>query len=209
MATWRETKPTNTDPLDEFPSLLTGQAVAFRQAIEKHSYWTDASGASAGIPRLSDGSPGPGSARAFYAPASSLSTALSATKALAGRLFVTSDTHRLYAYTSTATLQLGAENLIAYYGASYATITAGTRILTQSSNTSIPINSRVTVAFPTPYAVTPTLQVTAGSTLTTDLFHASVFASTATNVTLVVNRVFGSSATTCTVWWRSHGTVAL
>src|SRR5438270_159642 len=105
MVTWRESKPITTDPLSEFPSVLTAQAIAFRQAIEKHSFWTDASGLSAGVPRLSDGSAGPGTARAFFAIASSASTALGATKPLAGRLFVTSDTKQLVGYlSSTSTI---------------------------------------------------------------------------------------------------------
>lgn len=208
MAIWHETKPIGSDPLSEFPSVMTDQAIAFRQAVEKHSFWTDSSGVSAGIPRLSDGSAGPGSARAFFAPASSLSTAVSATKALSGRLFVTSDTHRLYGFASNATTLLGSREAIVYFGPSQATISSGSRVLVQMSSTSVVINSPTTIAFPTAFNATPTVQVQAGSTLTTDLYTGVVQTSGTTNVTVTVARVIGS-LNTCTLYWRAHGYVAL
>ena len=63
MPIFNENKPLATDLLNELPSLLTTNAIVFRQNVEKHSFWTDASGVSAGIPRLSDGSAGPGGAQ--------------------------------------------------------------------------------------------------------------------------------------------------
>lgn len=210
MATWHEQKPVATDPLSEFPSVMTDQAIAFREAVEKYSFWTDASGASAGIPRLSDGSAGPGVARAFYGTASSLSTALSASKPLAGRLFVTSDTHRLYGFPSSTstTVQLGAEQLVVYYGPSATTMVSNTRVLVQSSSASIVINSRNTIAFPTSYTGTPTVQLQAGSTVTTDLYQPVLLTSGTTNFALTLARLIGS-LNTATIFWRSHGTVTL
>src|SRR2546425_1254032 len=96
MTIWRDDKPTASDiPNGDLASLLTTQKTAFHEAIGKHFYWTEASGASAGIPRLSDGSFGPGSARAFYGTASQVS----GTNCDA-RLMVTSDTSRFYAVGS-------------------------------------------------------------------------------------------------------------
>lgn len=206
---YRETKPEATDLLSELPSVLTGQAIAFRQAIERHSFWTDSSGLSAGLPRLSDGSAGPGSARAFFDVASSASTALATVKPLAGRLYITSDTSRFLIYSgSNTTVPLGGNLAIVYGGDSLATIAAGTRFLAQSSNTSVVVNSRTTVPFPTTYNVAPRITVAPGSATTTDFFTAAVLGSTTTNVTLSAVRVYGSS-NTCTIWWRSTGTVNL
>src|SRR5437867_3933422 len=130
MANWNEAKPSGGDLLSDFPSEMTTQAVAFRQGIEQLVYWTQSSGVSAGVPAYGAVTP-PGGFRAFFAPESSLSTALSTTKPLSGRLFVASDTSRLYGFTSTGTLALGGKNSIVFVGPALATIPTNTRVLVQ------------------------------------------------------------------------------
>ena len=126
---WNEQKPQPTDiPNLDLPSLITGNKIAFRQAVEKHSFWTDSSTNSIGQTRLSDGSFGPGSARAYFDVQSNVSTVDAASKDLGGRLFVTSDTSRLFGYGASPIL-LGSKNAIVYQTGSQATIPAGNRIL--------------------------------------------------------------------------------
>src|SRR5574341_1414210 len=124
---WQENKPTGTDLLKELPAFLRSQATTIRTFLEQHFYWTQSSGASAGVPLLSDGSAGPGSARAFYGPQSEVSAAPS------GKLMVTSNTSRLFGLTSDSSHLLGSRLAIVRTrdGASVETITAGTRWLAQ------------------------------------------------------------------------------
>lgn len=205
---WQELKPGPNDPLSELPSVLTGNAIIFRQSIEKHSYWTDSSGVSAGITRLSDGSFGPGAARAFFDTQSNLSTTLSATKPLTGRLYITSDTKRLYTFSSSgATVWLGGKNTMVYLGGSTATIQSNTRVLTQIGSVStIPGSS--TVTFPTAYSVAPVVQLMPMSSQTTYMTTANANVVATDHFSLSLKTVFGATETT-TVMWRSHGTVAL
>ena len=213
MSIWRETKPTNSDPLNEYPSVMTTQAIAFRQAVEKHSYWTDSSGNSKGDMRLSDGSFGPGSARAFFDVESNCSSTVSTTKALSGRLYITSDTSKFLGYSSANTALLGGNSVVVWMP-SAATIAAGSRVLVQTGSLSGDTGGAVIglggniIAFPTAYSAVPEVQVQEYSLGTTDIFTSAVTKSTTTNFVLRVSRVWGSKSTT-TVVWRAIGTVAL
>ena len=209
--TWIETKPESTDPLFELPSVLTQNAIALRTGLEKFSFWTDSSGLSAGIPRLSAASFGPGAARAFYDVESSLSTAFSTTKPMAGRFYLASNVGRLYGFTGTATLQLGGANVIVWQP-SAATIQSNTRVLCQTGS----VNSvsggagRMPVTFPSQYSVAPTVQATVLSLGTTDLIDATVTSITTSGCSIGFQALMTSaSATSHTVLWRSIGTVAL
>ena len=70
---WVENRPQGNDPLRETDELLRSQKREISVGVGKHFFWTESSGASAGEPRLSLGSNGPGSARAFYGTQSQLS----------------------------------------------------------------------------------------------------------------------------------------
>ena len=203
--TWRESKPASGDKLSELPSVLTAQAIAFRQGIEKHSFWTDSSGASAGIPRLSLNSFGPGAARAFYDLESNLSSDVSATKPLAGRLFVAADTRRFYGYTSNTTVSLGGTQAVVYQT---PTLVSDARILVQTGSASVS-GSATTIAFSIAYSQAPTLQVTPLSTSNQSMYTAAILASTTTNFTALVRNQWGGGTVATTLLWRSHGTVAL
>jgi len=210
---WTEVKPTASDPLRELPSVLTAQAIVFRQNVEKHSYWTDSSGVSAGDMRLSDGSFGPGSARAFFDVESNVSSTVSAVKPLAGRLYITSDTSKLYGYSSGNSILLGGNNALVWQP-SAATITSNTRVLVQTGILSGQTGGAVigisgnTIAFPIAYSVVPAVQVQEFSLGTTDIFSSAVTRPTTTSFVLRVSRIWGSQSTT-TVIWRSIGTVSL
>lgn len=207
MANWNELKPGAHDPLSEFPSAVTTNAIAFRTGLEKHSFWTDSSGVSAGIPRLSDGSFGPGSFRAFFAPLSSLSTAASTAKPLAGRLYITSDTSRLYGFTSTGTVPLGSRNIVVFIGTSGTTILSGVRTLVQTGSLlSVPGSS--TVTFGTAYAVAPLVEIQVQSSGTTHFGSAKANTVTATTFSSSLSAVYGDNSA-MTILWRSIGTVAL
>jgi hypothetical protein len=217
---WSDGFPSPSDsPDNRLASLLTTQKVAFRTAIEKHSFWTDSSLASAGIPRLSMNSFGPGSCRAYFAPASSLSTHAAADKAITGRLFVTSDTSRLYTWMipnasyglldDQYTVLVGGKNAIVWKP-STATITPNFRVMVQNGTSVCTVGSRNTIDLPLGYAATaPAIQLQAMSTVTTDLVNIALIASTRTNFTVSALTVFGSTATSFSVMWRSHGTAAL
>jgi hypothetical protein len=207
---WNENKPAANDPLNELPSVLTANAIAFRQAIEKHSYWTDGSGVSAGQTRFSDGSFGPGSFRAFFDVQSSLSTAQSAVKPLAGRLFLTSDTQRLFGFASNATMPLGSKNMIAFVGGSAATLQSNTRVLVQNGTVVCAAAGAgsATITFDTAYSVAPIVQLMPMSAATTILVVAQANTVSTTGFSLSLSTVFGGSSN-FTVMWRSYGTVVL
>lgn len=211
MTVWRESKPEPGDLLSDFPSVMTSNAVAFRQAVEKHSFWTDSSGASAGIPRLSDGSFGPGAARAFYANESSLSTAFVTQKAMSGRLYVARNTGNFYGFTSTATLPLGGANAVVWQP-SAATIPSNTRVLVQTGNVAAILPGAVglqPVTFATQYSVAPKVQATILSLGTTDLLQAFVTSITTSGCSIGCYQIMSASNASHTAYWRSHGTVAL
>lgn len=209
MPQWHETKPASNDLLAEFPSVMTDQAIAFREAIEKHSFWTDSSGLSAGQSRLSDGSAGPGAARAFFDVASNLSSTLSTTLPLAGRLYVTSDTTRLYGYTSDTTVLLGAKNVLAYFaGGSSATIASNTRYLVQIGTASCSSLTQA-VVFGTAFAAAPAVQVSPIATSAPTLAVGQATSITSSGFSIALRSPFGGSTTTTTAMWRAIGTATL
>ena len=214
---WNEQKPVPTDLPDlGLASLITSNKLAFRQGIEKHSFWTDSSTNSIGVPRLSDGSAGPGAARAYYDVQSRASEPASPSKALAGRLFVTSDTTRFFGYIDfvggvfgTHITPLGGKNLVTYLP-SFATIAQNTRNLVQYGQ-SLNSTSRTTVAFPSAYSVAPKVQLTLLSDGTANPANFGVvglLTSGTTNFAFQCATLFGS-VSNFSVLWRSHGTVSI
>lgn len=205
---WHELKPAAGDPLSEFPSVMTDQALTLRQGLEQHLFWTESSGASAGIPRFVDGSAGPGAARAFFDVESNASSQVSATKALGGRLFVASDTSRFFAYAPSGHSVLAGSASAIVHATSTATIPTNTQVLVQLGAFSIVSTSTTTTAFPSAYSAAPFVQLMPMSTGTTNLWNAALLGSTTTNFTVRLGVIFGS-ASPLTVYWRSHGSVAL
>ena len=205
---YREDKPASGDLLSDFPSMLTANVIAFRQAVEKHSFWTDSSGASAGIPRLSNGSFGPGSARAFFDVASNASVTLAASKPLDGRLYIASDTKYLSGYTSSSqTILLGSPKAIVYFP-SNATITAGSRVLVQIGLVSVSSQTQ-NVTFGTQYSVTPMVQVSPLASGAAEIVVPQVTSRTSSAFSVRVLSVFGGSTATRNAMWCSIGTVVL
>lgn len=204
MPNWRDNKPSGTDPLSEYPSVLTNQKAAFRAAIEKHLFWTDSSGASAGIPRLSDGSFGPGAARAFYGPASQVSAV-----SVNVKLMLTSDTSRFYVLGSGTSVLLGGKNAIVSGAPNSPTITAGCRVLVQSSYVTNVTTAATSVAtYPVAYAVAPIIMLTAAGSVATHGWRPYMTPGSPSATTLGIG-VAGLAGSACTVFWRSEGTVPL
>lgn len=213
--TWIERKPTQTDiPNAELSSLLTSNKQTFRAAVERYSFWTDSSGVSAGIPRFSATSAGPGGFRAFFDVESNTSSALTSVKALSGRLYLTSDTGILYGYgststlSSTATILLGGYNAVVYTDNSFTTIGTRQRVLTQQGVASCASGSVTTIAFPSAYSAAPVVQLTAYTSAIANLYNVSLKTSGTTNFSVLPIAVWGT-ASPLTVVWRSHGSVAL
>ena len=217
---WSDGFPSASEvPDSRLASLLTTQKIAFRQAIEKHSFWTDSSGASAGWTRLSDGSFGPGSCRAYFAPVSSLSTGETAWKPMTGRLYVTSDTSRLYTwvgsiasygFTAAETLLLvGSKRAITWQTGSQVTMQNNARVLVQCGTANLTVGSNTTVAFDIAYAaVAPAIQLQAMSSTTTAMAIPTIVSSSTSNFALSGLTVYGTTSV-FSIMWRSHGTVSL
>jgi hypothetical protein len=214
---WQEAKPSPSDiPNLDLASLITSNKLALRQGLEKHSFWTDASTNSIGIPRLSDGSFGPGACRAYFAPDSSMSTADAASKALAGRLFITSDTSRLFGFvdSSSTPVLLGSTRAITYATGSQATIPSNTRVLMQLGTASIVATSSGTsiaaVTFPTAYDAAPRVTITpfGVSAFTVNLAFHALTSITASGFSVAL-RSLGATPYATSVVWRSHGTVSI
>lgn len=150
--TWDENKPRLKDLILDIGPVLHSHKTEFRAGIEKHFFWDESSGASAGEPRLSDGSLGPGSARAFYGAASEVSANRD------GGMMVTSDTSRLYGLTSLSSAGIGGSLAVIDYSA--ATIPTNKRNLVQSGTVAEDTGS-YTTAFPTAYDGVPALRIQA------------------------------------------------
>lgn len=220
---WQEAKPSPTDiPNLELPSLITGNKTVFRTGAEKHLFWTDSSTNSIGIPRLSDGSAGPGAARAYYDTLSAVSRPLNPAKPLNGRLFVTSNSSHLFGYIAfaggaggTAAVPLGNKNAVAYLP-SFATIAAGARVLVQFGSAAtlgyatLSASSIIAVTFPTAYSAVPSVQVEPLSVGTSLFAEAQITSITVSGFSLGVRTIFNpASSSTVTCLWRSFGTVVL
>lgn len=204
---WVEGKPEPTDiPNGEFCSLLTGNAATLRQGLEQHYYWSVGSGVSAGVPLLSDGSFGPGVARAFYDVQSSLSSAPT------GKLYLTSDMSRLFLTQSAGTTLMGAQNAIVAGGPSVATITQNSFWVVESGSTAS-LAGGVTVYrqdFPVAYVVAPpVIQLQTLYSTCTGGYLASVVSRNASGFSFQVGRYGTESLNSCTVFWRSEGTQLL
>lgn len=221
MTNWNENKPAGTDiPNAGLASILTSNKQAFREGAEKHLFWTESSGLSAGQPRFSSGSTGPGAARAFYDVASNLSSQVSATKALDGRLYIASDTKRFFGYAGSLSVPLGSVDATVWatstwstVASSAATIQSDVKVLCQSgvgnANTAAAGGSRVTTTYPTAYAVAPFVQAVSMSTNTTNFNNCAVVASGTTSFSVILTTIYGNTVSGATFLWRSHGTVAL
>ena len=220
MAIWQENKPGPNDiPNASLPSLITGNKTVLSAAIGKHVFWTDSSTASIGVPRLSDGSLGPGSARAYVDTRSNLSVPISPAKTLSGRLYIDSVTSQLYGYIAftagplgTSAVPLGGANAVVYQTGSQATIANNTRVLVQISAVSIVAipggsgSSTGAVTFGTQYNVAPQVQVMPVSADTTTLTFAAVTSITTSGFSLALRSLSNTTFAT-NVFWRSHGTV--
>lgn len=220
MANWNENKPAGTDiPNAALASVLTTNKQAFREGAEKHLFWTESSGLSAGQPRFSSGSTGPGAARAFYDVLSNASSQVSAQKGLDGRLYIASDTKQFLGYLSGLSVPLGGVNETVWttstslVAVSATTIQSNVRTLVQNGLASCDAaaagGSRNTITYATAYAVAPFVQATSMSTNTTNFNNCVIIASGTTNFAIVLTSIYGGTASGCTVLWRSHGTVAL
>jgi len=204
---WIENKPKPNDLLAEIGALVRSQKSNFRAGIEKHYFWRESSGLSAGEPRLSDGSFGPGSARAFYAPASELST-----NATSGVLYIDSTNSRFYLLTSDTTVLLGGRQTIVMGGASVATIASNARTLVQSGiSTGITGDSTERIDFPTPYTGSaPFVEVQSGWSTGVLAYLTAMTAVNTSGISVHIEYVGGgANPGDGAILWRSVGTVAL
>ena len=201
--TWPESKPVQGDLVSDLGSVLRSHKTEFRAGLEKHFYWTDNSNSSAGEPRLSDGSFGPGSARAFYGTASEVSAFRD------GSLMVTSDTSRLFGLTSGASVLLGSSRAIVSDGSAIAAV-PGSRRLIQSGLTFASLGDSGH-SFPTAYSSVPPsmlIQRIVDGDAGFDLGRRVSIAQIGTSsFTLRVENAGGASA--MTILWRSDGTRSL
>ena len=207
-------------PDNRLASLLTTQKIAFRTAIEKHSFWTDSSLASAGVPRLSVGSFGPGSCRAYFSPVSSLSTHDSVLKPLVGRLYITSDTSHLYGFIppiaaygfldNELPILLGSHNAIVWQADSQVTMQSNTEVVVNIGTTTQASSiTTAAIAFPVAYAATaPAVQLQVLSSVTTSMAAVQATSITTGGFVLSLRTLFGTTSD-FTVLWRSHGTAVL
>jgi len=199
--TWNESRPRGDDQISDFGRVIRSQKSEFRAGIENHFVWDDASGLSAGEPRLQSGTTLTGSARGFYAAESVVSAFRD------GALFVTSDTTRMYGLTSTESFLLGSSravrsDFVTTVGNHYTLIQDGTESVT------IPGGSDHTVfdvTFPTVYNIAPTVIVTA--TIPDSNTNARASPSGITTGGFVMNITQETGVGSPGAVWRSVGTV--
>jgi hypothetical protein len=197
---WDENKPAATDPLSEFPSVMTRQAIAFREGIEKHFHWTESSGASAGEPRFSSLTTMPGSARGFFGTQSQVSAARD------GTVMVTSDTSRLFATPSASSVLLGTRSGIITY--SSATIPSNTKWVVQSGSSSRCTDTTLYhISFSSAYSGTPFLEAMPLVLNSTSMCALAVQTVDSSGFSFFFTK-YGSTVS-FTILWRSHGTMAL
>lgn len=219
MAIWNDKKPQGTDPLSEYPSMLTNQLTSIASAMEQHFYWTVNSGASAGIPALSSVT---GAARAYVGAESQVSgsTATTIPVAQRGRTMVTSDTTRWYGIlgnsssgsTGTGTVLLGSRAIVSQMTSSFATIPSMTKWLVQGGFTSgLSCFLNTHIAFPSAYSGIPTVMVTPTAASNNSVVMAFLTGLDKSGFTVSIApspEIIGSPLSTA-VYWISTGTVAL
>ena len=153
---WVDDKPERTDLVRDLGPLVRSQKTEFRAAIEKHFFWTESSGLSAGEPNHQIGSATTGSCRAFFGTESQVSTALSD-----GQLMVTSDTTRLYALTSVSSVMIGSARAI--HNQIISQNSGDQRVLVQSDLSTLGHGDGVfVISFPVEYSAPATSVVAQG-----------------------------------------------
>ena len=195
---WVEDKPERSDLVRDFGPLVRSQKTEFRAAVERHFFWTESSGLSAGEPNHQVASTATGSCRAFFGTGSEVSASRD------GQLMVTSDTTRLYALTSAGSVLLGAAAAVQLplTGAS-----GNLRVLVQSAQAATNYaDGTHNIAFPVEYAAAPThLVIQPKLANNNDGAYAAISDITAGGFEFRVQNLTASTE----LWWRSAGTVAI
>ena len=201
--TWPESKPVQGDLVSDIGSVIRSHRTELRAGLEKHFFWNDNSNSSAGQPRLSDGSFGPGSARAFYGPQSEVSAYRD------GSLMVTSDTSRLFGLTSDASVLIGSAQAVISDGTGVAAV-AGHAQMIQSGLTFASLGDSGH-SFPSTYASPPKtmlIQRIVDGDAGFDLGRRVAIAQIGTSTfTLRVENAGGASG--MTILWRSDGSIGI
>lgn len=199
---WDEGVPRPTDRLQDLGTQVRSNKTALRTGVDKHFFWDDSSGLSAGIPRLSSGSLGPGSARAFYGTTSQVSAYRD------GALMVTSGNSRLYGLTSVSSHLLGATNMIAFFSAD--TITQSSRVLPQTGITNAGASALTHITFPVAYGGVPyAVLLTGGVPSATNAYTYALVSADNSGFTVQQSQIGTGTDNSGHFQWFSLGTVAL
>ena len=196
---WIEDKPERSDLIRDFGPLVRSQKTEFRAAVEKHFFWTESSGLSAGEPNHQVASTATGSCRAFFGTASEVSASRD------GQLMVTSDTTRLYALTSASSVMVGAAAAVT----NPLTGSSGNlRVLVQSDELSSNFaNGTFNISFPVEYGAAPTqLVIQPRFNANNEMAYAVISDLTAGGFEFKQIMNVGANAL---MMWRSVGTVAI
>jgi hypothetical protein len=201
--TWRYTVPQSNDDVSGFPTIMGDLKSAISDGVGKHFYWQENSGTSAGEPRLSTVT---GSARAFYGTGSQVSAEWD------GGLMVTSDTLRLAALTSDASVYVGSALALVGYSASTFTSTEKYGMQVGSFYTSGASATVQNLTFPSAFSATPTVVMAVGYSDSTAIWTHSILSGNASGISYALLKVSGTGLTSessATVYWRAYGRQAL
>jgi len=193
---WNEAAPAITDKVGIFPAQGPSIWTAISNGLATGLYWDGSGGASA----ASGGELKLGTSRAYYDVASKSSTPTSQST---GRLFLCSDTSRLYMYDSAGTYLAGTP-----FYEEYMTVPAvGAGIIMQAGSTAI--GSGVTVTYPLAFTVAPKMvMLTVTDTLGINPpFAVNLTNSFTTGFTSSFSQLNGAP-TGGTVYWSAIGQCA-
>ena len=210
---WRTNKPIEADRVKNLGKVIRDNKAAFDTAVQKCFYWSD-SETSAGIVTSSATT---GTARAFYAAESALSTENISVNT-SGRLYLVSESpNRLYVLgTSTATTLVGSRSGIVCnhdVGKESAALATDKMILVQAGVKAGIAAGAHAISYATTYTATPNLMVTmllAGRDGAEGMYTYYVSAQATTGFTVTTKWASGEveGSDEGGFYWRAEGEVS-
>jgi hypothetical protein len=211
VITWNEDVPSNTSYVRDFPAFMQSVTTNMAAALGTNVlYWTPTSGSAASVGEMQ-----PGGTRTFFDAASNSSDADNAT--LGQRLFMASDTTRLYCYDSVGTYRVGTPDFVEIRAArnlfpSIAASAMSAQWLLQSGSVVYAAGGStysVVASFSTPYSSRPpTVSHAVGGSSIGVEYTVSLSTVTAGGVKFRVYPTPGyAPGTNPTIYWTSLGTV--
>lgn len=200
---WQTSKPSDKDKLSELATIVSSQRSQFDAVMQSQFYWADST-ASAGIVRLSHASPG--GWRGLYGPRSQVSD-----PGREGLVMLVSDESRMLVFMSGTSYCFASDRIV--LGKTFtATPGSDTRMVVDSGKTTLGAAGDYRVPFNVQYtgqAPEVLVQAIERDTDARPFFNTTITSVGSSSFSCNVAQLTGSNPSSCSIYWRSEGTMAL